>query len=165
MLNETTVVTPSIWIALTDPITNSQLNRKLSLVQQNPLIIVPLSTRLKTTTSTSTSSGSTTLNSFIPHQEQDDKGDDLDSMRPHLTLMGSPLPLNVHLLTLRVMGGDFPPKKENNEEGGRAFQMDGNSLVYLLRLQHTFEVNEHPIYSNPVKVSTSIMINNNYIYT
>ncbi len=143
VLNEDTTVTPSIWITLEDPTLNSQLNRKLSLVQQNPLILVPIS-----------SASSSSKISSIPHQDDNynegtnnmnEKEDGNEAIRSHLNIIEYPLPLNVHLLSLRVMGGDYPPNAGMGES-------TTSSLVYLIRLQHIFEVNEHPIYSNPVKV-------------
>lgn len=54
----------------------------------------------------------------------------------------SQLPLNVHLLTLEIQS---VPSDD--------VEASASLPPYILRLQHVFEIDEHPVYSQPVTVN------------
>ncbi|XP_041468534.1 epididymis-specific alpha-mannosidase-like [Lytechinus variegatus] len=125
-LEEPSIATSTFWLLLGNASMTSELRHRSWLQLENPPVVVKVG-----------SSGSL----------EEVYSSDLQTQRFH-SAIANVLPKNIHLLTFKTPGWNYNDTAKNSNSAGTS----PNLSRILLRLQHLYEVGEHPILSRPVTV-------------
>nr|XP_054759274.1 epididymis-specific alpha-mannosidase-like [Lytechinus pictus] len=125
-LEEPSIATSKFWLLLGNASMTSELRHRSWLQLENPPVVVKVGS-------------SRSLEEVY--------SSDLQTQRFH-SAIANVLPKNIHLLTFKTPGWNYNDSAKNSHSG----ETSPNLSRILLRLQHLYEVGEHPILSRPATV-------------